>query len=91
MIPLITMIHAHGHSGHLDTPMITSPAAIAVRNSQESQTPHTNPSVATRSRRPPATHLPCTPSRTKATTRLIATNAAKATTVYGGRVFRPRG
>jgi hypothetical protein len=76
MIPLITMIQAHGHSGHLKTPMITSPVASAVRKSQESQTPHTNPIVAIRSRRLPPTHLPWAPSRMRATTRLIATNAA---------------
>jgi hypothetical protein len=76
MIPLITMIHDHGHSGHMNTPMITWPAASAVRNSQDSQTLRTNPNVAIRSTRPPVTHLPCAPSRTRVTTRMIATNAA---------------
>jgi hypothetical protein len=76
MIPLSAMIHDHGHSGHLTTPMINWPAASAVRNTQDNQTPPTSPSVATRSRRPPVTHLPWGPSRTRVTTRMIATKAA---------------
>jgi hypothetical protein len=76
MIPLITMVHVAGHPGHLNTPMIKSPAASAVRNSQDSQTPPTKPNVTIASKSPPAISLSWGPSCTRATTRMIATNAA---------------
>ena len=46
MKPLIPRIQFAGESGHLDTPMSTSPVATAVRNSQDSQTPRTKPNEA---------------------------------------------
>jgi hypothetical protein len=56
--------------------MITSPAAIAVRNSQDSQTPCNKPNVRSRSKRPPPISLSWGPSSTRATTKMIATYAA---------------